>query len=81
MVYEIKCSVCDKVIDFGSGEEPDRIPSDAIEWEDGYYCSACVKEFVRLGSDNLTERIDYLEDRLKEVSKDLGIEFNPPDKN
>ena len=80
MVYEIECAECGSVIDYGSGDEPSELPDNAIEWNDGYYCRTCVKKFVRLGSGKFGDRIEYLEDRLKEVCEELNIHFRPPDK-
>lgn len=74
MVYEIKCHQCGRIIDFG-GSGPAEIPEDAIEWGDNVYCQQCVEEFVKLGVGDVRERLDYVEDRMREASEALGIDF------
>ncbi|MFB6199476.1 MAG: hypothetical protein ABEJ83_01240 [Candidatus Nanohaloarchaea archaeon] len=73
MVYEVKCSECDKVIDFG-GKEPDRLPADAIELNDEIYCKECVKKFVEFGIGDVIERIETLEENVKKIREELGLE-------
>ncbi|MFB6143851.1 MAG: hypothetical protein ABEJ98_00935 [Candidatus Nanohaloarchaea archaeon] len=73
MVYEIKCSQCGKLIDFG-GEEKDRLPENAYEFNGDIYCRECVKEFVEFGTGELNERIESLEDDMEEVKKGMGME-------
>ena len=73
MVYEIKCSQCGKMIDFG-GEQPEGLPEDAYEFNDNIYCRECVKEFVEFGTGELNSRIESLEDDMEEVKKGMGIQ-------
>lgn len=79
MVYEIKCSECGKVIDFG-GHEPsdfsgkDKLPENAIEFNDETYCRECIKELMEFGMQDLEDRVDYLEERLGDVLEAMGME-------
>lgn len=73
MVYEIECSQCGKMIDFG-GEKPENLPKDAYEFNDNIYCRECVKEFVEFGTGELNERVASLEDDMEEVKKGMGIQ-------
>ena len=73
MVYEVKCSECDKVIDFGSGEER-RLPDDAMEFNGDIYCKECVKEFVEFGTGAILDRINQLEENVKDIKEELGLE-------
>jgi hypothetical protein len=78
MVYEVKCSQCGKVIDFG-GHEPsefsgqDKLPEDAFEFNDEIYCRECVREFTEFGMEEVVDRVDYLEDRLNDVLEAMGM--------
>lgn len=79
MVYEVKCSECGKIIDFGGSEPSDfsaeeKLPEDAIEWQGDIYCKECVSEFVRFGVGEVEERLDKIEESLKEALKALGLE-------
>lgn len=74
MVYEVKCSNCGDILDFG-GEDPsekfedgDKIPEDAIEFNDEVYCRSCVEEFIKFGSDDIEDRLQRLETK---VNKEL----------
>lgn len=67
MVYEVKCSNCGDVLDFG-GKDPDekfgdedKIPEDAIEFDGSVYCRECVRDLVEFGADEILERLDSLE--------------------
>lgn len=75
MVYEVKCSNCGEILDFG-GKDPDekfgdeeKIPEDALEFDDSVYCRECVREFIRFGTGEMIERIDRLETK---VENELG---------
>lgn len=75
MVYEVKCSNCGEILNFG-GKDPDekfgdekKIPDNALEFDDKVYCRECVREFVRFGSQDMLERIEKLETK---VSNELG---------
>lgn len=72
MVYEVKCSQCGKIIDFG-GEDPEELPEDAYEFNDNVYCRECVKRFVEFGTGELSSRVESLEDDMEEAKKALGI--------
>ena len=76
MVYEVKCSQCGDVLDFG-GREPsggDNIPEDAIEFDGEVYCRDCVSELIDFGIEDLEERVDFLENRLGDVLEAMGME-------
>ncbi len=75
MVYSLRCSECDELIEFGSGEEPEDVPGKAIRWDGKVYCQQCVQRFVKLGVGDVRERIEYLEDRMDEAAQTLGLEF------
>jgi hypothetical protein len=79
MVYEVKCDNCGDIIDFG-GEDPEekpieqsKIPPNAIEFDDSVYCESCVKEFVEFGIGDVEERIDFLEEQVEDLKKELGL--------
>lgn len=84
MVWEVKCSNCDKIINWG-GSEPaeydkeDKIPDDAIKFDDKVYCRHCVKKFVQFGVGDVEDRVSHIETRLEEVMKSVGMEkgINP----
>ncbi len=75
MVYSLRCSECNNLIKFGSGEEPDDVPGKAIRWDGKVYCKDCVQKFVKLGVGDVRERIEYLEETMDEVAQTLGLEF------
>lgn len=75
MVYEVKCSNCGDILNFG-GRDPEeshsgesKIPENAMEFDDEVYCRDCVKEFVKFGSKDLIERVEKLE---RKVENELG---------
>ncbi|MFB6115783.1 MAG: hypothetical protein ABEK04_05885 [Candidatus Nanohalobium sp.] len=75
MVYEVKCSNCGDVLDFGGREPEDsfsegsKIPEDAIEFDDEVYCRSCVQELIEFGGKDFLERLEELE---REVNDKLG---------
>ncbi|MFB6190746.1 MAG: hypothetical protein ABEJ91_04215 [Candidatus Nanohaloarchaea archaeon] len=73
MVYEKKCSECGKMIDFG-GEDPDRLPDNAIEFDGDIYCKDCVKEFVQFGTGDVMARIREIEDAIEKIEDELDLE-------
>lgn len=73
MVYEKKCSECGKMIDFG-GRDPERLPENAVEFDDNIYCKECVKEFVEFGTGDIIERVMSMEEDLDRIKDELGIE-------
>lgn len=78
MVYEVKCDNCGKIVDFGGKPPEDKIgptekPENVIEFDGKTYCKECVEEFVKFGIGETNARLDYLEDRMKEVLDTLGI--------
>lgn len=73
MVYEKKCAECGDIIDFG-GEEKEDLPEGAIEFDGSVYCRDCVKEFVEFGTGEIVDRVDFLEERLKEIMENIGME-------
>ncbi len=73
MVYEIKCSECGKIIDFG-GNKPEGLPNNVTEWHGDIFCEECVEELVVFGIGELQERVDFLEEKLEEVLDTLGLE-------
>ncbi len=81
MVYEVKCSECGKIMEFG-GSKPgenefdnrDPLPEDAMKFNGQTYCRECVKEFVEFGTGDVKARIDQLEDTVKNLKQDLGFE-------
>ncbi|MFB6159203.1 MAG: hypothetical protein ABEJ95_06135 [Candidatus Nanohalobium sp.] len=88
MVWEVKCDNCGEVINWG-GSEPSKydardedeikLGDEAIRFNDNVYCKECVKEFVRFGIGDVENRVGYLEDRMEEVMKAVGMEkgINP----
>ncbi|MFB6208310.1 MAG: hypothetical protein ABEJ69_03095 [Candidatus Nanohaloarchaea archaeon] len=81
MVYEVKCAECGKIMDFGGREPSDfsgeeKLPEDAIEFQGEVYCRECVKKFVQFGVGEVEDRVDWLEDQLKEVLDAMGMEEN-----
>lgn len=75
MVYEKKCAECGSIIDFG-GKDPERLPENAIEFDGEIYCKECVRSFVEFGTGEVVERLDQLEEEMKEVRQELGMEKN-----
>ncbi|MFP4230025.1 MAG: hypothetical protein ACLFRK_02690 [Candidatus Nanohaloarchaea archaeon] len=75
MVWEVKCAECGDILEFG-GSDPERIPENAVEWNDEVYCEECVRKFVKLGTGDIKARVEYIEEILDEVTDELGIEFN-----
>ncbi|MFB6145925.1 MAG: hypothetical protein ABEJ99_05490 [Candidatus Nanohaloarchaea archaeon] len=73
MVYEKKCVNCGKILDFG-GKDHGNLPENAFEFEDKIYCRECVKEFVQFGTGQLNSRIESLEQEMKKVREELGLE-------
>ncbi|NMJ76699.1 hypothetical protein GLU01_01380 [Nanohaloarchaea archaeon] len=81
MVYEIKCSECDKIMEFG-GRKPgeaefdnrDPLPEDATRFNDEVYCRECVKDFVEFGTGEVKERVESLEETVRNLKLDLGFE-------
>jgi len=70
MVYEVKCSNCGDILDFG-GEDPDekfgegsKIPENAIEFDGEVYCRECVKELIHFGSQDILGRLTQLETKV-----------------
>lgn len=75
MVYEKKCVECDKIIDFG-GEDDGRLPENAIEFNGDIYCKECVRDFVEFGTGDILDRIGQLEQGIKDIKDELGLEKN-----
>ncbi len=73
MVYRIRCSKCDKLIDMG-GEEPDVLPEDAIEFNGEIYCKDCIRELVRFGAGDIDDRVADLEQKMEDVREEMGLE-------
>ncbi|MFB6175047.1 MAG: hypothetical protein ABEJ87_03640 [Candidatus Nanohalobium sp.] len=68
MVYEVKCSNCGEVLNFG-GKDPDekfgeeeKIPENAIEFDGSVYCRSCVSELIEFGAQEVLERLESLEE-------------------
>lgn len=66
-------------MDWG-GEKPeetldanDTYSDEIMKFDGNWYCKDCVEKFVIFGIGEIEERIDYLEDRMKEVLDALGI--------
>lgn len=85
MVWEVKCDNCGEIINFGGSEPseygPDtpeeiKMTDEAIKFDGNTYCKDCVKKFVKFGVGDVEDRVDYLEDRLKEVMQAVGMEKN-----
>ena len=80
MVYEVKCENCDKMINFGGTDpeetlnDPPKIPENGIKFDGKVYCRECVKKFVKFGIGEVQERVEYLEEEMKEVKDALGME-------
>ena len=74
MVYEKKCSNCDKVLDFG-GRDLGHEVENGIKFDGELYCKECVKELIEFGSSDLQEQIDDMKDKMQEVSEELGLNF------
>lgn len=79
MVYEVKCSECDKIIDFG-GRSPEEsldatktFPEDAYRFNGEVYCRECVEKFVKFGIGEIDDRVEYLEERMEKVLEALGL--------
>ncbi|PSH00372.1 MAG: hypothetical protein BRC30_03890 [Nanohaloarchaea archaeon SW_7_46_7] len=76
MVYEVKCSNCGDILNFG-GKDPEekfggdeqKIPENALEFDDEVYCRGCVEKFVRFGGEEMLDRLEKLETK---VSNELG---------
>lgn len=88
MVWEVKCDNCDSIINWGGSEpskyatedpEEMKLGDEAIRFDDKVYCKVCVKKFVKFGVGDVEDRVDYLEDRMKEVMQAVGMEkgLNP----
>lgn len=81
MVYEVKCSECGEIIDFG-GEEPsefsaeEKLPDGAIKFQGEIYCEDCVKKFVKFGIGDVEKRVDYLERNMEDLMDAIGMEKN-----
>ncbi|MFB6203678.1 MAG: hypothetical protein ABEK01_04270 [Candidatus Nanohaloarchaea archaeon] len=79
MVYSVTCDECGEVIDFG-GREPsefsghERLPEDAIEFDDRVYCRDCVKEFVEFGTGDIIQQIEDMKDDMDEIKDRIGFE-------
>lgn len=78
MVYEIKCDNCGKIVDWGGTKPENQVgptekPENIIEFDDKIYCKECVEKLVKFGIGETNARLDYLEDRMKEVLDTLGI--------
>ena len=73
MVYEKKCSECDKMLDFG-GEDDGRLPDNAMKFDDKIYCRDCVQGFVEFGTGDILSRISQIEQALEDLQKELGME-------
>lgn len=88
MVWDVKCDNCGELINWG-GKEPSQYgPEDpekvklgdaAIKFDGNVYCKACVKKFVKFGVGDVEDRVDYLEQRMEDVMKAVGMEkgINP----
>jgi hypothetical protein len=82
MVYEVKCENCGDLINFGGTDpeetlnKPPKIPENGIKFDGKVYCKECVKKFVRFGIGEVQERVEYLEEEMKEVKDALGMEKN-----
>jgi len=81
VVYEVKCSECGKIIDFG-GSKPgeieldnrDPLPEKATKFDGETYCKECVKKFVEFGTGDVIERIESIEDNIEDVRQALGLD-------
>jgi len=73
MVYEKKCAECGKMIDFG-GKDPERLPENAIEFNDEIYCRECVKRFVEFGTGDLLGLIQEIQGAIEDIEDELGLE-------
>ncbi|MFB6214108.1 MAG: hypothetical protein ABEJ07_06120 [Candidatus Nanohaloarchaea archaeon] len=73
MVYEKECAECGKLIDFG-GRDRERLPENAVEFDGKIYCRECVKDFVQFGTGDVMARIEKIEEALKEIEDELGLE-------
>jgi len=81
MVYEVRCDECGELIDFGGHSPEDRpvgdeseTPDDAIEFDGSVYCRDCVENFIKFGIGDVTDRLVELEDQMKDVREELGLE-------
>ncbi len=70
MVYEVKCSNCGDILDFG-GRDPDeefsgeeKIPENAIKFDGEVYCRDCVNELVEFGAVDILDRLSKLETKV-----------------
>lgn len=82
MVYEVRCDNCGELINFG-GHDPEKdlgndskLPPNAIEFDDNVYCEDCVKQFVEFGIGDVEDKINFLEDQVKNLREELGMEKN-----
>ncbi len=73
MVYEKKCVECGDLIDFG-GEDSERLPEDAIEFNGDIYCKDCVKRFVEFGTGDVMSWIEELQEAIEKIEDELGLE-------
>lgn len=73
MVYEKKCAECGDLLDFG-GKDPDQLPENGIEFDGELYCKECVRKFVEFGTGDIIERINSIENSVKEIKDELGME-------
>lgn len=73
MVYEKECVECGKIIDFG-GEDPEKLPDNAIEFNDDIYCRECVKRFVEFGTGDIIGRIKQIEEAIENIEDELGLQ-------
>lgn len=75
MVYEVKCSNCGDILDFG-GKDPEdsysgesKIPENAIKFDGEVYCRDCVRDLIEFGAEDLMKRLEEIEN---EVHDKLG---------
>lgn len=73
MVYEKKCSECDKILDFG-GEDDDGLPENGMKFNGNIYCRECVKKFVEFGTGEFMDRMGQIEEAVEDIQKELGME-------
>lgn len=71
MVYEVKCENCGDILNFGGedpddkfGEEEEKIPENAMEFDGEVYCRSCVKELVQFGAQGVMDRLEKLETKV-----------------
>lgn len=76
MAYEIKCSNCGQLIEFGGRESLERLPDHAIRFDGEVYCKKCVKEFVQFGTGDMRSEVDKLKSMMEDMAYELGMDFD-----